>query len=179
MGGIISGVVGGILGKKSAKKQARRVEEAATAAAGTFDPFSEAGLEAAGIQGGAIGVGGSEASDAAFQNFLGSTGFKSQLAAGSEAITGNQAAKGLLNSGSTLKRLNTFGQDLAKQGFSNFLGNVDRVASRGFSSVGKQADIATGGANAGAEIRAGGSAALQSGLGQATSSLFSMIPGMG
>tara|TARA_R110000772_G_C13310278_1_gene440217 strand:- start:9361 stop:9966 length:606 start_codon:yes stop_codon:yes gene_type:complete len=200
MGGMISGIVGGILGKKSAKKQAKRQEAAGLAAQNNIlqggqqardilNPYAETGSQANNVMAGGLGLGGQEGSDAAFGNFLNSSGFKAQLAAGSEAITGNQAAAGLLNSGSTLKRLNTFGQDLAQQGFSNFLGNLGNVAGRGLTAAGGQASAVQnsanagaqamlGGTNAGAETRAGGQAALQSGLGQASKGLFSMIPGL-
>ena len=144
-------------------------------AAGELEQFAGAGEQATqGILGG-LGFGDTEATDAAFQNFLNSTGFRSQLAAGSEAITGNQAAQGLLNSGSTLKRLTRFGQDLGQQGFSNFLGNLGGVANRGLTAAGGQASAISGSGQAAAAARRRGDEAFSSGIGQAAQGGFSML----
>lgn len=56
-----------------------------------------------------------------FENYLDSTGYNFQLDEGSRAVTNNRAAKGLLNSGSTLKSLNNYGQNMGKQYFGNYL----------------------------------------------------------
>lgn len=101
-----------------------------------------AGAAAAGVPGGmpqqpqqpqVTGQGGGGA-DSAFQNFLGSTGFQSQLDAGTEAITGNAAASGLLQSGSTLEGVNRFGQELAKQEFNNFLTQLQGLREGGIQA---------------------------------------------
>ena len=197
MGNIIGGIVGGILGKKSGKREAAALRatgaEAAgiaqaggAEAAGVLDPFAQAGgVATQGILGG-LGFGDTGETDAAFQNFLRSTGFRSQLAAGSEAITGNQAARGLLNSGATLKRLTRFGQDLGQQGFTNFLGQLGNVAGRGLTAAGGQAQQigAAGRAGAGAISQSGqaaaaarrsGDAAFSSGIGQASQGVFGLL----
>ena len=175
MGNIIGGIVGGILGKKSGKRQARALRETGAEAAGLLDPFATAGEQATQAQLGGLGFGDTAQTDAAFQNFLNSTGFRSQLAAGSEAITGNQAARGLLNSGATLKRLTRFGQDLGQQGFTNFLGQLGNVAGRGLTAAGGQATALTRTGEAAAEARRSGDAAFSSGIGQASQGAFSLL----
>lgn len=219
MGSIIGGVVGGLFSKKKGKRQAEalkasgaegaaiaeaggseaaRIAEAGGAeAAARFDPFATAGGTANQGVLDALGFGAPGAGDAAFQNFLQSTGFQSQLQAGSQAITGNQAAAGLLNSGSTLKRLTRFGQDLGQQGFSNFLGNLGGVADRGLSAVSGQAGqigaasragagevgasgragaaAVSGAGQAAADARARGDEGFASGIGQAAGGVFSLL----
>lgn len=175
MGNIIGGIVGGIMGKKSGKRQAAALRATGEQATGELEGFAGAGDQANEAILGGLGIGDTAQTDAAFQNFLNSTGFKSQLAAGSEAITGNQAAAGLLNSGSTLKRLTRFGQDLGQQGFNNFLGNLGDVAGRGLTATGKQTDIITGVGEKAAAARAGGDAAFASGIGQASQGVFGML----
>jgi len=160
-------LVGGFLSKKTGEKEGGAIRAGSAEAAAKFDPFLGTGAGANEAIAGALGLGGAPGQDQAFQNFLGSTGFKAQLAAGSEAITGNQAAQGLLNSGATLKRLTTFGQDLAQGGFQNFLANLGGLANRGLTAAGGSAAALTG-ANvpAAAADRRGGEGFL-SGLGDA------------
>lgn len=150
MGNIIGGIVGGVGSYFAGQQQAKAIREAGRRAERIFGQAKEdiLGLTSPFIEGGttanqavldALGQGDPGAQDAAFQNFLGSTGYRSQLAAGQQAITGSAAASGLLNSGATLKSLNRFGQGLAQQGFTNFLGNLQTVAGRGAASAGTTA----------------------------------------
>lgn len=165
--GIGASILGGVLGKKSGDAEAAAIREGGQQAQKVLSPFTEGGAGANTAILDALGQGDPGAQDAAFQNFLSSTGFRSQLQAGSEAITGNQAAAGLLNSGSTLKRLTRFGQDLGQQGFQNFLGNLGGVADRGLGAATSTASALTGAATGAAGAKAGGASALQSGLGAA------------
>lgn len=165
MGNIVGGIVGGILSKKSGSKQAEATLQAGREAAAQFEPFQTTGAQAneqilAALSGG-------PGSQEAFQNFLGSTGFQSQLQAGQQAVTSSRAAQGLLNSGATARRLQEVGQDLAQTGFSNFLGQLGNVANRGVAGASGAAQaLQTSGTQA-AQARAGGAAGLQAGIGQA------------
>lgn len=169
--GIGASLVGGLLSRSSGEREAADIRAAGEAGAARFEPFETAGATANQTILDALSGGPGAAN--AFQQFQGSTGFQSQLAAGSQAITGNQAASGLLQSGSTLKRLNTFGQDLAQQGFGNFLGQLGGVAQRGIQGASGAAGALTGTGVQAAEAGAGGRAGFQSGLGAA----FQQIPG--
>jgi hypothetical protein len=131
-----------------------------------------------------LGLGGKEASDAAFQNFLNSTGFQQQVRAGERALSGSRAASGILDSGSTAVRIQELGQDLAREQFNNFLGNLGGLSAQGLNA-GQFAGQALGGglqrANA---AQAQGSAGFQSGLGQAfqgaaNSNFFGLLGGSG
>ena len=171
--GIGSSLVGGLLSQSSKNKEAEAIAAAGREGAAQFQPFTEAGAGAnedilAALQGG-------PGADANFQNFLNSTGFQSQLQAGSQAITGNQATEGLLNSGATLKRLNTFGQDLAQGGFQNFLGNLGGVANRGIAGAQGAANALTGTGVQAAQAVGQGAAGFQAGLGGAVQGVQRLI----
>ena len=63
------------------------------------------GNTAMGTLGSLLGIGDPAAGQAAMKNFLDSTGYKTMLDSGSQAIVNNNAAKGLFRSGDTGKRL--------------------------------------------------------------------------
>lgn len=174
--GIGLSIAGGILGKKSRKKQAKRIEESGRAAVGELAPFSGIGGQAQGAIGGALGLAGAPGQDEQFQNFLGSTGFTSQLRAGVEGIVGNQAAAGLLNSGSTLKRITRFGQELAQGGFNNFLTQLGGVANRGLTAAGESSRIISGtGERSAAARQAGQTEFLGGTIGKAGQGIIDII----
>lgn len=160
-----SSLLGGILSKKSGAKEAGAIRTGSREAAAKFDPFLGTGSAANTAIAEALGLGGPGGQAEQFQNFLDSTGFQAQLQAGSQAITGSRAARGLLGSGATLKRLTTFGQDLAQQGFSNFLGQLGGVAQRGLGAAGGAAQSLIGGNIPAAAAERRGEEGFQSGLG--------------
>lgn len=84
-----------------------------------------------------LGAGGdATAANGAFNNYLDSTGYNFALDQGSRAITGNNAARGLLKSGATAKALTSFGQNLGKSYFDNYLNQLGGVANRGLQAGG-------------------------------------------
>jgi len=66
-----------------------------------------------------LGQGGNGLAD-----FLGSTGYKFNLQTGSDAAASNAASRGLLNSGSTLKALDQYGQQLGQTYGQAYLSNL-------------------------------------------------------
>lgn len=171
--GIGSSIVGGLLSKSSGNQQADDLRAAGEAGAARFEPFESAGAGA--NQQILDALSGGEGATNAFQNFQNSTGFQSQLAAGSQAITGNQASRGLLNSGSTLKRQTKFGSDLAAGGFSDFLGQLGNVANRGVAGAQGASNALVGANTNAANAAAEGRGGFQAGLGAAVQ----QIPGFG
>ena len=81
-----------------------------------------------------LGLNGSDAQNAGFQNYADSAGAKFTLDQGSQAITDNNAANGMLRSGATLKALTRFGQGNAQQYVQDYMKNL-----LGLSTVGTQA----------------------------------------
>lgn len=132
-------IVGGFLDQGRKDKEAADLKASSAEARAQLQPFIQPGAEANQTIGNALS-GGPGATDA-FKQFQNSTGFNAQLEAGSQAISGNQATAGLLNSGSTLKRQTKFGSDLAQQGFTNFLGQLGRTADRGASAAGASSGL--------------------------------------
>ncbi|MEX1088094.1 MAG: hypothetical protein WEC36_02630 [Phycisphaeraceae bacterium] len=154
MGGIISGILGFIGGRRQAK--------ALEGIAGRVDPYVQAGTGAIGRQADLLGVGGDPAaSQAAFQNYLNSTGYQFQLGEGQRAVTGSAAARGLLNSGSTARRLTQYGQDLGSSYFNNYLTQLGGVSQQGLQGIGLQQGPLVDAAGS----RAGGFGALATGIG--------------
>lgn len=88
---------------------------------------------------------------------------------GSQAITGNKAANGLLRSGSTLTALEKFGQGVGSTYLQQYLDNAFK-----FGNMGLQAGQLVSGAGNRATSTSSGSGSSKPGLG----SMMSMIPGM-
>lgn len=74
-------------------------------------------------------------STAGYDAYQDSSGFANQLATGTKAITNNAATSGLLNSGATLKALDTYGTGLADQNYNNYLSQLSGLVSSGNSAA--------------------------------------------
>lgn len=70
----------------------------------------------------------------AFNTFKDNTGFQFLLDSGRKAVEGSQAAKGMLNSGSTLKGLTKFGEDLGNTYVQQFLDNLLKQQQTGLQA---------------------------------------------
>lgn len=178
MGDIIGGLIGGVgslIGGNSAAKQALTGYNYLTKGAGSAATtgFVNNGAAANGASAQLLGLQPIQpGTSGAYSNYLGSTGYKSQLQAGSNAITGNAAARGLLNSGGTAKALDTFGQNLGAQSFNNYLGQLNTQAGMGQTSLGQVAQAGTtGGGNAANNQQSGTSSGFNQ-LGSAIGGLF-------
>lgn len=90
---------------------------------------------------GMLGLNGNAGQNQAFQNFQNSTGYQFGLNQGEQAVTGNAATRGLLNSGSTAKALDTYGQNYANTQYQNYTNLLS-----GLTNTGNQAGSIIGGA---------------------------------
>ncbi len=95
-----------------------------------------------------LGVGGDSGVDPAvaanaFQNYQNSTGTQFMLHEGQNATTSSNAARGLLNSGATLKALTKYGQQLGNTTFSNYLTQLGGLSASGLKAGGAIGDAAT------------------------------------
>jgi hypothetical protein len=177
MGGLLGGIGSAVGGKKAsdaASQQAAAMIQAAQIAAQTarlgFDwltkpgeggqytlPFLQGGAGASNELQGLLGIGGNpQAANQAFQNFLNSTNYKFQLGQGMNAVTGSQAAKGLLDSGATLKGLTNYGQNMANGALQGYMGNLFNVGTQGI-------DVAKTIGAAGSQAGQAGASALMNG----------------
>jgi hypothetical protein len=169
VGAVVSGI-GSIVGAsqkaKAAKKADQRLQEGRDYAinkSGLGD-FRDAGVKANDTISNLLNIGGAndntQASQAAFDNYLNSTGYRSQMKQGQDAIASSAAARGLLNSGSTLKALTKFGQGTGSQYFNDYLNQAGQVANRGEQAASDLAHTVTGTAGASAQVlQSGGNAA--------------------
>lgn len=196
----IAGIGSAILGKHTADKQARTqaaaTDKAIAAQRLGFDYLKgnsnvnaaqQQGGQAQGIISGLLGLGGDQAAaDKAFQTYQDSTGYQFRLGQGMDAITGSRAARGLLDSGSTLKALNDYGQGMGSAEFSNYLSQLTgqqdiglnaayNVASQGQSAGSGIASAVQTGANNMNAIRQSGAESIAGGLSTALSGFGSIF----
>lgn len=144
-GSVLSAGVGMYSAKKAAKAQRQAAESAAAQQERMFQrqeelqqPFREAGLTAQqqimqllGIGGDATAPGyGSAAQPFGMSQFEQDPGYAFRQAEGMKALERSAAARGNLLSGSTLKGIQRFGQDLASQEYQNAFNRyqVERAA---------------------------------------------------
>lgn len=144
MGGVIDSLFGGG-GQKAANKSAEYTKEMYEQGKDALSPYYTQGGDAMGMMGAMLGLGGTDAQKAGFQNFMDSTGYQFLMDSGSKAVTGNMAAKGLLKSGATLKALTNFGQNLASTKTAEMMGMLSNMAGIGAGAAG---NLAGAGANA-------------------------------
>lgn len=114
-----------------------------------------------------LGLGGDKAgANAAYDNYLGSTDYQRTTADGNRAITSNSAVRGLLGSGSTLKRLTEFGQGNQQKYFGDYLAKLLGISQSGMqaggliSGAGGISNSSSTGQSTGQSSSTGGLAAL-------------------
>jgi hypothetical protein len=99
-------------------------------------PYVDAGDHAETALNGFLGLGGDPAAtQKAFNDYLGSTGYQFNLNQGLGAVNQSKAAAGLLGSGSTLKALDAYGTGLADQYGQQYVGNLQNEVSTGQNAV--------------------------------------------
>jgi hypothetical protein len=100
------------------------------------EPYIQAGDTANTALQGFLGLGGDPAaSTKAFNDFLNSTGYQFNLNQGLDAAEQSKASAGLLNSGSTLKALDSYGTGLADTYGQQYEQNLAGVAGTGENAV--------------------------------------------
>jgi len=137
LGGLLAsgiGAVGSLFGGRQAMKQA---DQGFNYLRDSLGGTVQTGTGANQLLGGLLGVGGDPAmARQGFQTFLDSTGFQSELGAGIDALNSNAAARGMLESGDTLRGTQQLGQDLAQSRFQNYLANLSGLSGQGVSAAG-------------------------------------------
>lgn len=115
-----------------------------------FEPFYQSGLQYQNALDYEL-LGGQRPAN--YQGFQQTPGYQFQLDQGLGAIEGSAATSGLLNSGATLRSLQSYGQGLANQEYNTYLNRLTGGAQGGQAAAANQAA-------AGANYAAGGSSAL-------------------
>lgn len=114
---------------------------------------------------------GGAGSGEAFNNYKNSAGYQSTLDAGSHAVTGNAASRGLMNSGATGKALVNYGQGLNQQYYNNYLSQLLGLGQQGLGAGGLIA-------GAGQTSHSTSSGSSKPGIGGFLGSLASAVPGL-
>lgn len=167
---IIGGIASALIGKSSADKAAAQASQG-------FNYLKDnefvqgaqdrGGLASANIAA-LLGLGGDEAAaQEAFRQYQGSTGYQFRLGQGISAIEQSGAARGLLNSGATMKALNEYGQGLASSEFQNYLAALGGMESTGLGAAYNVASQGTSAGQAAAQYTRAGAADMMGGLGSA------------
>lgn len=170
LGGLIGGI-GGYFGQRAAAKANRQAQEQSLGFMregreqfndGTLmNTYAPGGARAFEARQALLGLGGDRAAaEDGFENYRNSTGFQFALDTGMDAITGNRAARGVLDSGRTGSQLMEFGSNLGRRSFDNYLGTLMQDSQMGFNAGQTEANVATGQASNMANIAQRGGAAV-------------------
>jgi len=150
-GDVLGSIVSSKATKKAAKIQAQTTDKilAANAAnqqfiTGLNQPNMDRGNAAGTTYAGLLGVGGDPAaSAAALDTYRSSTGYQDLLNTGLGSVNSNAYARGMGDSGATLKALQTKGMALADQNQQQYLGNLNTLIQTGNSAIGNVSGVAT------------------------------------
>lgn len=83
-----------------------------------------------------VGPGGTAAQTGALDNFAKSGGMQWLMDQGNRMINSNQSAKGLLQSGSTLKGIEKYGQGLGSTYLNDYMNNLFKLSNVGLGAGG-------------------------------------------
>lgn len=164
----VAGAIGGAVISGNASRSASKTAANAAAANNalqqqTYDsnkaliqPGVDRGNQAADELQGFLGLGGDpEKTKAAFNTYLGSTGYQFERDQGLAAVGQQANAMGLYNSGAAEKALQDRGTSLANTYGQQYVGNLNDVANRGTNSINALTGAATANANAQGSNNAG------------------------
>lgn len=181
-GSLIGGITGGKGAKKAAKIQQQTAREQIAALERNRDyisnlsqPMIDRGNSAGSLIGGFLGLEGGDQSTKALETYRGSTGYQDLLDTGLGAVNANAYARGMGDSGATLKALQQKGMALADQSAGSWLSGLNSLYQTGNAAIGNIAGVATqttnginaanqNAANASSNASLAGSAAWQSAL---------------
>ena len=150
------GAVGSAVVSSSASSKATNAAKSAAAAnnslaqqqfavnQGNLNPTIDRGNVAAGYVSDLLGTGGDPAkAAAAFGKYQDSTGYQYQLSQGLGAVNSNAYARGMGDSGATLKALQTRGNDVANGSFNQYLANLQNISGQGTQAASSLAGVST------------------------------------
>jgi hypothetical protein len=143
----MSGVAQGIFGGSKSKQKSNSVSNSTNQSTSeslnqafpwaqqTYGSQAQTGVDATAQLRALLGLGGDRAgADAAFDSYQKNSGLPFILSRGSQAITGNRAASGLLDSGATGKRLMEFGQETGSKYYNDYLDRLLGISANGMGA---------------------------------------------
>lgn len=155
----MSEIFGGSKSSQSSTSSNKAYDYIRDAYGGTVD----AGNSAVNSISSLLGVGGQAidpATDPGFQNYLNSSGYQFRLNEGMRGLTANNATKGLLNSGSTIRGASELNQNLASGEFNNYLNQLNSLSQTGIAAGGLIGSTGQESTSSGSSKSTGGLAAF-------------------
>lgn len=128
------GATGGSNSQYSNQSQSSQINQAYPFLQSILSPTVGTGTQAGSAIANMLGLNGPQGQSTGFQNWQNSTGYQFGLDQGVQSITGNAATQGLLNSGSTLKALQTYGQNYANTQYGNYVNQLQGLLGSGIQA---------------------------------------------
>jgi len=154
VGSVIGGITGGKGQKKAAQIQQQSGREQIAAIERNRDMLLglnrgaiDRGDKAGELFGGFVGTGGADAARAALDTYRGSTGYQDLLDTGLGAVNANAYARGMGDSGATLKALQRTGSAIADQSAGDWLSRLGVLMNTGQQAIGTAAGVSTSAVN--------------------------------
>lgn len=154
VGSLLGGLFGGSSAKKAAQiqQQTAREQIAAQQAAqqqviGLNQPAITRGNEASDLYGGFLGMGDAANSARALETFRGATGYQDLMREGLAGVNSNAYARGMGDSGATLKALQSRGAQIANGSSQQWLGNLGTLVNAGTQAAGNISGVTQNTAN--------------------------------
>lgn len=149
-----SSIIGGAIASGSASKAAKAQQQVAQQQiaannanrqqiVGMEQPNIDRGNWAGDIYGGLLGKGDAAASQNALDTWRNSISYQDLLKNGTAAVNANAYARGMGDSGATLKALQSRGQSLANQTQGVYMSNLNNLIQTGNSAIGNVAGVST------------------------------------
>jgi len=132
--------LGAVLGAGEQVKGQKVAMDLFTGQRHAYDPFREGGLEGFDMLQQAI-LGQDQEG---FASFMQNPNIQYQIEQGVDTATQGMAGRGMLNSGAAMRQLQGIGQDVAGQGYQQYLQNLGGLSDYGMQALGRQ-DALTGG----------------------------------
>lgn len=142
--GLIGAAAPGIIGALTSGAAGQQAVAGNKDAANILQPYAQAGTGAVGALSSGLGT-----------SFQQSPGYQWQLGQGIDAIQNSASAQGGVNSGNTLKALQTYGTGLANQDYYNWLNAQYNLANLGANAGQAQGNFLVGAGNANANATLG------------------------
>jgi hypothetical protein len=131
--------LGAVLGAGEQVKGQKVAQDLFTGQRHAYDPFREGGLEGFDMLQKAI-LGQDQEG---FASFMQNPNIQYQIEQGVDTATQGLAGRGMLNSGAAMRQLQGIGQDVAGQGYQDYLQNLSGLSGYGMQALGRQ-DMLTG-----------------------------------
>lgn len=138
----MSAIFGGSKSKQQSQQSAQSTQQSENKSwndaygglVGQMNPVIDNGVGGNDFLAQLLGLKGMGAAQQGFDQYKESAGYKNILEGGNDAINANAAAKGMLNSGATLKAVNQHGQDTMGRFYNSYLDRLLGLGGQGIQA---------------------------------------------